>query len=241
MSETASNRRYPALSFIRVQAQSRPADYTLEQRVQKRYHSFLFDGLQDLYGLPAPEALDYVLETSFPTYFNGTQRERCQQYWQAEERVQHDVPEVIRRLPRAELEQVDFLLTEQDLIGAIRLVWFTFRPRLHTLDRPLASLSDRKLYSLTGLGTLSRRSRAKAKKTPALPTTALAPAPDAGPCSRCSAQILASPATPLVLLPARAPAGENVPPSATPPAATVDHHRRVKRAQERKRLQRKRR
>lgn len=238
MSETASNRRYPALSLARVQAQSRPADYTLEQRVQKRYHAFLFDGLQDLYGLPAPEALDYVLETAFPTYFNGTQRERCQQYWQAEERVQHDIPEVIRRLPRAELEQVDCLLTEQDLIGAIRLVWFSFRPLLHTFGRQLTSLSDGKLYSLTGLGTLSRRKRAKGKKTTALPTTDLLPAPDAVPCTQCSAQILASP-PPWVPLPARAPAGEKATPLAISRTTLADHHRRVKRAQECKRLQRK--
>lgn len=113
--------------------------YAVEQRVQKAYRHLLFHELETLFHLPAPDALTYLIETAFASYFakkatGKRKRGDSQKYWQAEERLQYDIPELMARLPLAELEHLLALLQEKKLIEVVTLVWYTYRPLLRTFD-----------------------------------------------------------------------------------------------------------
>ncbi|MBO3273213.1 hypothetical protein [Hymenobacter defluvii] len=202
--------------------------YILERRVQKQYRALLFDGLADLFDRPATDALDYLLETAFPAYFQRPQRDRCQILWQAEERVQYDIPEIISRLPQAELERLKALLDAGDLLGVVHYVWYELRPQLRRLDPTPRTQQTRAPHPTASLSTPTppREQPAGAATLATLPA-APAPLPATIPCATCAAASLQA-APPPVVTPARLP--------------TLSlHHLRVKRAQERKRLHRKRR
>lgn len=153
-----------------MQATARASDYVLEQRTQKRYRQLLRDSAPD------NEAWDSILEQCFPKHFSGSHRDRCQVYWQAEDRAEHEVPEVITRLCRADLEKVAALVEQTDLIGCIRLVWEVLRPQLHKTAPAQPRLpDDAKQHQAAGFGRPRPTKKPAPRKKPKPAMTPLGP------------------------------------------------------------------
>lgn len=154
--------------------------YTLEQRVQKAYRRLLFDGLESLFDLPGPDALTCLVETVFASYFTKAskgkrKRGNSLKHWQAEERLQYDIPEIISRLPAEQLTQLDTLLTAQDIVGAVTLAWYTYRPMLHKLDPQEHLPDDRKQVAAANLGRPRPAKKPEPKNKPRLNTPPFGP------------------------------------------------------------------
>ncbi|RSK23957.1 hypothetical protein [Hymenobacter metallilatus] len=252
---TQAHRLVPSLGGM--QADAHVSDYVLEQRTQKRYRYLLRETLQ------GPQELDRLLEESFPEHFAlaHTRRDPCQVYWQADSRVEHDIPELITRLCRADLERVAVLLDAGELAAGIRLIWHELRPLLHR-TAPLTERlpDDTRLYQAAGLGRLGRElckpteeTTSELDATPELihpfdvPATSPAPTPAPTPTPTTVRKRTRTSPTPAVER--HSPVVETPQPT-SPPAKPMLRPRKihvvpvqqhVRRAQERKRLKRKRR
>jgi hypothetical protein len=252
MGEPATNQRYTTAPLSPARASGRPADYTLERRLQKRYKHLLFEGVA------GPAALDHLLESVFPKYFNGSQKERCQQYWQAEERVQYDIPEVIAKLDRASLRRLATYLDAGDLAQAIRYCWYELRPVLRRMYHPDAYQPRRHIVPLVWGTEASacvkgrravpakprtpssldlRKNSSSSDKEPSslrggLPTHGNATAC----CAQCAAQVSAHHLLPISQSPPGQLILESIQVPATQPLSS--HHTRVKQTQKRRRLKR---
>jgi len=219
--------RYVVPTLASLQATAQPGAYVLEQRIQRRYRTLLREGLATLYPcLPLPgqvgpfahDAYKQLCHDAFPDHFTRRQKDPGRVYVQAEERFEHDVPELISRLPPAQLRQVAPLVDQHDLVGVVRLVWYTFRPVLNRLV-PVTCTPRQKP------APKPRTPPASVDVVPTPPISSHLPMEDKPEPVVCTATSASLP--------------QHTTREKTP--ALTAHHWRVKRAQERKRLQRKRR
>jgi len=221
--------RYVVPSLAGLQATIQPGAYVLEQRIQRRYRTLLREGLATLYPrLPLPgqvgpfehDAYKQLARDAFPDHFTRRQKDPGRVYVQAEERIEHDVPELISRLPPAQLRQVAPLVDQHDLVGVVRLIWYTFRPLLNRLV-PVTC-------------TPRQKPAPKPRTRPPMEASATPAVSDQQPEQAEKSAGATLPPTSRPLPPQKPITREKTP-------AFTAHHWRVKRAQERKRLQRKRR
>jgi len=218
--------RYVVPALASLQATVQPGAYVLEQRIQRRYRTLLREGLATLYPcLPLPgqvgpfehDAYKQLAREAFPDHFTRRQKDPGRVYVQAEERIEHDVPELISRLPPAQLRQVAPLVDQHDLVGVVRLVWYTFRPLLNRLV-PVTCTPRQK----------------PAPKPRTCPPVEMSATPAVS-----SRLVLQDEPEPVVCTATSASPPQHTTREKTP--VLTAHHWRVKQAQERKRLQRKRR